>query len=139
MTTFPTLLAIAGLCATSAACDQQPQPAPAGDTSAPPAALASAGPAAPRAFAACNACHAAGAGQHGIGPSLAGVFSSPAAAKARFDYSPALRQSGLVWDEASLDRFLADPRGTVPGTSMAYAGLRDAARRKEVIDWLKTI
>ena len=139
MTTIPNLLAIAGLCAALAACDRQPQSAPAPDTSALPGAVAGADPEVPRAFAACDACHAAGAGQHGIGPSLAGVFGSPSAAKAQFGYSPALRRSGLVWDEETLHRFLADPRGTVPGTSMAYAGLRDAARRKEIIDWLKTI
>lgn len=130
---------IAGLFASLTGCDRQPRPGPSKAPEGQPAAVASAGPVPPRAFAACNACHSAGAGQHGIGPSLAGVVGSPAAAKTRFSYSAALRRSDLVWDEAALHRFLANPRATVPGTSMAYAGMRDAGRRQEIIDWLKAI
>jgi cytochrome c len=132
----PTLLFTA-LYATLAGCDRPPQPAASPERAGRP--QESAGIAAPPAFAACNGCHAAGPGQHGIGPSLAGVSGRAAAGAPGYGYSPALRRSGLRWDDATLHEFLADPRATVPGTSMAYAGMRDAARRQAIIDWLKTI
>ena len=93
----------------------------------------------PPAFAQCAACHAVQAGQNGIGPSLAGVFGRKAASAPGFDYSPALKASGQVWDEASLDKWLANPMGTVPGTRMTYAGQGDAAKRQELIAYLKTL
>ncbi|KHL25156.1 hypothetical protein PK98_13305 [Croceibacterium mercuriale] len=133
-----TLALIAGLSAL-AGCEQAPQPAPASSATSRAEALARAGPPPPRAFIVCSACHATGEGQHGIGPSLAGVSGKSAGAAAGFNYTPALQQSGLVWDEATLHRFLADPRSTVPGTTMTYAGLHDATGRQEIIDWLKTI
>ena len=132
-------LLILALCAALAACDKPPQPDATSSRAVARMSSAGTGSAAPPAFAACNACHAANAGQHGIGPSLAGVFGRPAAAVPGFAYSPALKGSGLVWDEATLHRFLSDPRTSVPGTTMAYAGLRSAERRQEIIDWLKTI
>ena len=57
---------------------------------------------------------------------------------AGFDYSPAMRKSGIVWDEKTLERFLADPMKAVPGTSMAFAGVPDARERADLIAWLKT-
>ena len=47
-----------------------------------------------------------------------------------------MRASGIVWDAKSLDRFLADPVGTVPGTSMGYAGIKDARERADLIAYL---
>lgn len=137
--TIRTTLLIAALCTVLTGCEQPPQPTASPTRVAQPQAGASTGLVAPAAFAACNACHAAGAGQHGLGPSLAGVFGRPAARAEGFNYSPALPGSGLVWDEPTLHRFLADPQATVPGTTMAYRGLRSAERRQEIIHWLKTI
>lgn len=48
-----------------------------------------------------------------------------------------MNNSGLVWNEANLDRYLRDPRGTVPGTTMAYAGMRNDDQRKAVIEYIK--
>lgn len=93
----------------------------------------------PVAFAQCASCHAVEPGKNGIGPSLAGVFGARAGHEASYAYSSAMRASSLSWDEATLDHYLKDPRGTVPGTKMAYAGLKDDARRAELIEWLKTI
>jgi cytochrome c2 len=76
-------------------------------------------------------------GEHGIGPSLAGVFNSRAASKPGFDYSEAMESSGLTWSEANLDRFIEDPRGVVPGTSMVYPGLKNDAQRAAVVEYLK--
>jgi cytochrome c len=54
-----------------------------------------------------------------------------------FDYSPAMRRSGIVWDARTLDRFLADPTHAVPGTSMGYAGVKDGKERAALIAYLK--
>ncbi len=70
----------------------------------------------------CRQCHSAEPGDGGgeIGPLLVGVFGRPAGVgDARFNYSPALTDSKLVWNAETLDRFLTDPATTVPGTTMA--------------------
>jgi cytochrome c len=48
-----------------------------------------------------------------------------------------MKKSGIVWNEATLDRFLADPLGTVPGTAMGYAGVKDSKERADLIAYLK--
>ncbi len=93
----------------------------------------------PRAFAQCAACHQVEPGRQGIGPSLAGVYGAKAGHIGDYAYSAAMRDSGLTWDDATLDEYLKNPRKVVPGGKMSYAGLRDDARRAELIEWLKTI
>lgn len=115
-----------------------PSPTPTAATPTPaatPTRVAASGP--PPAFAQCSACHAVAPGRHGLGPSLAGVFGDQAATQAGFDYSEALENSDLTWNEANLHRYLANPMGTVPGTKMAYPGLKDTAQRQAVIDYIK--
>ena len=70
-------------------------------------------------------------------PTLIETLSRRAGSVDGFDYSTAMRQSGIVWNEASLDRFLADPMRAVPGTSMGYAGIADARERADLIAWLR--
>jgi len=91
----------------------------------------------PATFAQCKACHSVEPGKNGIGPSLAGIWGEKAGAVPGFDFSDAMKESGLTWNQANLDKFLADPRGTVPGTKMAFGGLKDAAKRQEVINYIK--
>lgn len=100
---------------------------------------ATAASAAPAAFAQCSVCHSVEPGQNSIGPSLAGVFGAKAGHVGDFAYSPAMRESGLKWDEATLDTYLKAPRELAPGTIMSYAGLRDDAARAELIEWLKGV
>ena len=50
-----------------------------------------------------------------------------------------MEHSDLRWNQATLDRYLADPRGVVPGTKMAFGGVKDAAKRQEIIDYLKAL
>jgi cytochrome c len=69
------------------------------------------------------------------GPNLHGILGRKAASDAKFNYSPALRQSGIVWTEESLDAFLSAPTKTVPGTRMVMA-VSDPAQRKAIIDYL---
>lgn len=93
----------------------------------------------PPEFPVCAACHSTEPGRNGIGPTLAGVYGAKAGHIDDFDYSEALENSGLTWNETNLDRYLADPRGVIPGTKMAYPGLKDAAKRKAMVDYLKTL
>lgn len=88
----------------------------------------------------CSVCHSAGLpGQAmgGQGPSLAGVVGRKAAAVPDFGYTPALKASGLTWDRATLDRFLAAPTDLVPGTAMVVA-LSSPRDRADVIAFLAT-
>ena len=93
----------------------------------------------PIAFAACSSCHAVTPGQNGIGPSMAGVFGRKAGSDPSFVYSEAMKTSGKVWDEATLDAWLSNPMGMVPGTKMTYMGQSDPAKRAATIAYLKTL
>lgn len=86
---------------------------------------------------ACAACHKFRAEEGTlIGPHLQGVFGRRAASIEGFAYSPALRQSGLVWTPRSLEAWLADPAGFVEGTTMAFTGYRSAEDRRDLIAYL---
>ena len=86
-------------------------------------------------YARCAACHAIDANR--TGPQHCGLFGRRAGTAPGFDgYSKAMRASGIVWDEHSLDVFLKDPLTTVPGTAMGYAGVKDDAERAALIAWL---
>lgn len=92
----------------------------------------------PAAFAVCASCHAVTPGRNGAGPSLAGIWGQKAATRPGYAYSKALRDSGIVWDEASLDRWLAGPMQMVPGTKMVI-GIPNPEARRAVIEYLKTL
>ena len=115
---------------------ETPSPTP---TPTPTATATQAAVTAPTVFNQCAACHSTERGEHGIGPSLAGVFGRRAGTAAGFEFSQAMKDSGLTWNQANLDRYLTDPRGVVPGTTMAYNGVKDAAQRQAVINYLKTL
>jgi cytochrome c len=89
-----------------------------------------------RRFEECVACHALEKGKESVGPSLYGVFGRKAGEGADFRYSPALKRSGITWDAASIDTFIADPQAIVPGNRMPYAGIADAAARADLIAYL---
>jgi cytochrome c len=86
---------------------------------------------------ACAACHSFRAGEKTIvGPNLHDVFGRPAGAIEGFDYSPALRSSGLVWTPRALDAWLADPATFVAGTKMTFTGYRSEEDRRDLIAYL---
>lgn len=85
-------------------------------------------------YQACQACHAVD--ENDIGPMHRGVVGRRSASVPGYAYSAALRASGIVWSEAQLDRWLADPGGLVPGTKM-YFQLPDAQARADVIAYLR--
>jgi cytochrome c len=126
--------------APSASPTASPSPTPSAAPSPKPAASgASAASSPPQAFNQCTACHSTAPGKTIIGPSLAHVYGRKAGTLAGFEYSDAMKNSGLTWNAASLDSFLANPAGKVPGTMMALPGIKDAAQRKAIIDYLKTL
>ena len=94
---------------------------------------------APNAFKQCVACHKVEAGKNGVGPSLFGVFGKPAGQAPGFKYSPAMAGSGFTWDEAGLTKYLADPKGAIPGNKMAFAGVKKPDDLAAIIEYLKTV
>jgi cytochrome c len=89
-------------------------------------------------FAKCAACHKVEKGApNGVGPNLHGIVGKAVASVDGYNYSTAMKAKGGVWDEATLDAYLENPRKVVPGTKMAFAGINNAEERKALIDWLK--
>lgn len=93
-------------------------------------------------FRKCRSCHQVGpdAKPGGIGPVLNNLIGRKAGTVEGFNYSEANKKAGaggLVWDEKTLLKYLEDPRGMIPGTIMAFAGLSDEQDRLDVIAYLK--
>jgi cytochrome c len=89
-------------------------------------------------FVVCRACHQIGpTAKNGVGPSLNGVVGRKAGTYPGFSYSAANKNSNLTWDEATLEKYLANPQGVVPGTKMVFPGLKDPQKVKDVIAFLK--
>jgi cytochrome c len=84
----------------------------------------------------CAACHSIEANR--TGPQHCGLFGRRAGTAPGYEgYSTAMRNSKIVWDVRTLDRFLQDPMKAVPGTAMGYAGIKDPRERADLIAWLR--
>ena len=111
-------------------------PAPAAPLADGPADLVAMGE---DAFQACTGCHGVEAGApSAAGPNLYGVVGRKAGSLEGYPFSDALAASDVTWDAASLDGFLADPDGFIPGSEMAPGTVRDADKRKAIIAYLST-
>lgn len=89
-------------------------------------------------FPACRACHSLEPGRNMSGPSLAGIWGRKAGSLESFErYSPALRASGIVWEEKTLDTWLKNPPKFVPGNRMTFPGIKDDKIRADLIAYLK--
>ncbi|PWS38386.1 cytochrome c family protein [Falsiroseomonas bella] len=89
----------------------------------------------------CASCHNfAKGGPNGVGPNLWGVVGGPHAHAQGFNYSPANRAlADKPWDYEALNAFIANPREAMPGTRMAFAGLRNLQQRADVIAFLRSL
>ncbi len=91
-----------------------------------------------RVFGACAACHSLEAKRNMTGPSLAELWQRKAGSVDDFKrYSPALKSSGVTWDEKSLDAWLLDPAHFIPGNTMTFRGIADAQQRADLLAFLK--
>jgi cytochrome c len=109
-----------------------------GASSWPSAAVEGDAAAGARAFRACAACHSVELNRNMTGPSLAGVSNRKAGSLDSFPrYSPAIKQSGVVWNDQSLDRYLENPAGFIPGNHMTFPGIPDEKTRADLIAFLK--
>jgi len=89
-------------------------------------------------FLRCASCHdIASTPSQKIGPNLKGVVGRPSGSLPGYQYSAAMQKAHLVWDAATLDRWLTSPNALVPGTAMAFAGLPSEADRQAVIAYLR--
>jgi cytochrome c len=89
-------------------------------------------------FVACRACHQIGENaKNALGPVLNGIIGRKAGSVEGYSYSPANKNSGLTWDEATFRDYIKDPRAKVPGTKMVYAGLKDDQRVNDLLAYLK--
>lgn len=89
-------------------------------------------------FKKCRACHQIGDdAKNAVGPVLNGLFGRKSGTIEGFTYSDANKNSGVVWDEANFAKYIADPRGFMPGNKMAFAGLKDPEDVKDLIAFLK--
>jgi cytochrome c len=90
-------------------------------------------------FNKCRACHDIGEGaKNKVGPQLNNIVGRKAGSVEGFNYSDALKNSGIVWDEANLDAYIADPKGKIPGNKMVFVGIKDEADRKNLIAYMKS-
>jgi cytochrome c len=90
-------------------------------------------------FVVCRACHQVGpTAKNFVGPVLNGVVGRKAGTYPGFEYSAANKDSGIVWNEENLQKYLADPQAVVKGTKMIFPGIKEPAKVDDIIAFLKT-
>ncbi|MGF1476886.1 MAG: c-type cytochrome [Geminicoccaceae bacterium] len=87
-------------------------------------------------FRRCRACHVVDQEQNRVGPHLVGIMGREAGSVEGFNYSDAMKNSGITWNEETIAAYLADPKGYIPGNRMAFAGLRQEQQITDVIAYL---
>jgi cytochrome c len=91
-------------------------------------------------FRQCMACHSTEEGEQMTGPSLAHIWGRKAGSVEGFArYSDAMKHADVTWNEAALDKWLADPERFIPGTSMTFPGLKQPRDRQDVAAYLKAV
>lgn len=87
-------------------------------------------------FLQCSACHVVDEGVNRIGPSMYGIVGREAGTVEGYSYSEANANSGITWSPEKLFQYLEDPQRVIPGTKMAFAGLKDGQDRANIIAYL---
>jgi len=90
-----------------------------------------------RVFLQCQACHVVMEGVNRVGPSLAGIVGRTAGTVEGFNYTAANANSGITWTPEKMFQYLENPQRVIPGTRMAFAGLKDAQDRADIIAYLQ--
>src|SRR5712672_3877866 len=89
-------------------------------------------------FVQCKACHQIGENaKNAVGPVLNGLFGRKAGTIEGYSYSPANKNSGITWDDATFREYIKDPRIKIPGTKMTFPGLKDQKQIDDVVAYLK--
>jgi len=87
----------------------------------------------------CRTCHTMKEGDNRLGPNLAGIVGRKAGSLPDYNYSSSMKQSGITWDAATLDQFIANPDQVVSGNNMKpYGGITDAEQRKTIVEFLQS-
>ena len=92
-----------------------------------------------RVFAKCKACHKLEDGANSTGPHLFQVLGRDVASVAGFNYSSSLMGMGGVWNAEALNEFVTKPKDFIPGTNMAFAGLKKISDRANLIAYLESL
>eukprot|EP00997_Jenningsia_sp_PLL12_P010120 NODE_7256_length_465_cov_51.725962_g6429_i0.p1 GENE.NODE_7256_length_465_cov_51.725962_g6429_i0~~NODE_7256_length_465_cov_51.725962_g6429_i0.p1 ORF type:complete len:104 (+),score=12.32 NODE_7256_length_465_cov_51.725962_g6429_i0:67-378(+) len=82
-------------------------------------------------------CHSLAKGANSTGPSLHGILGRNAGTLPGFAFSNSMKNSGMVWSEESIAKFLENPKKFIPGTKMAFAGLKNKKDRADIIAYIK--
>lgn len=91
-----------------------------------------------KSFNKCRSCHQVGeTAKNSVGPELNGLFGRKSGSVESYKYSDANKNSGITWDEAVFKEYIANPRAKIPGTKMAYAGLKNETQIDNLIAYLK--
>src|SRR5712691_8504357 len=90
----------------------------------------------PTQFNKCKICHSVAAGKNMAGPSLHGIFGRKAGTSDNFTYSETMKNSGIVWDDDTLTKYLRDPKQVVPGGKMAFPGIKDDQQITDLLAFL---
>lgn len=88
----------------------------------------------------CRTCHSVKEGDNRLGPSLHNIHGAKAGSSSGYaNYSQGLKSSGVVWDDATLDKFIENPEQVIPNNNMKpYKGIDDPAVRKQIVDFLRS-
>lgn len=91
-----------------------------------------------RSFAKCRSCHQVGEGAKNlVGPVLNGLIGRHSGSVEGYSYTDANKNSGITWDEATFKEYIKDPKGKIPGTKMAFAGIRNETEIDNLTAYLK--